>query len=65
MIDKLFDGYDRIAIVTYDFSAIIHDPDLATAVVLEADHNAVKGAIDAINLHDDLNLDDLQYYMTP
>ena len=57
MIDKLFDGYDRIAIVTYDFSATIHDPDLATALVLEADHAAVKGAIDAINLHDDLDLD--------
>jgi len=57
MIDKLFDGYDRVAIVTYDFSATIHDPDLATATVLEADHTAVKGAIDAIHLHDDLDLD--------
>ena len=57
MINKLFDGYDRIAIVTYDFSATIHDPDGATTTVLEADHTAVKGAIDAINLHDDLDLD--------
>ena len=56
MINKLFDGYDRIAIVTYDFSATIHDPDLATAVVLEANHTAVKATIDAINLHDDLDL---------
>jgi hypothetical protein len=59
MIDKLFDGYDRIAIVSFDFSATIHDPDLATATVLEADHTAVKGAIDAIQLHDDLDLNDI------
>ena len=57
MIDKLFDGYDRIAIVTYDFSYTIHDPNLATAMVLESDHTAVKAAIDAISLHDDLDLD--------
>ncbi len=55
MINKLFDGYDRIAIVTYDFSATIHDPDLATATVLEADHTAVKATIDAIALHNDLD----------
>lgn len=55
MINKLFDGYDRIAIVTYDFSATIHDPDLATIQVLEADHTAVKATIDALNLHDDVN----------
>lgn len=59
MIDKLFDGYDRIAIVTYDFSATIHDPDLSSATVLESDHTAVKGAIDAISLHDDVNLNDI------
>jgi len=57
MIDKLFDGYDRIALVTYDFSATIHDADLATITVLESDHTAVKGIIDAITLHDDLDLD--------
>ncbi len=57
MIDKLFDGYDRIAVVTYDFSATIHDPDLATSDVLESDHTAVKAAIDAIQLHDDTDLD--------
>jgi len=56
MIDKLFDGYDRIAVVTYDFSGTIHDPDLATITVLEADHTAVKATIDAIALHDDLDL---------
>jgi len=56
MIDKLFDGYDRVALVTYDFSATVHDPDLATLTVLEADHTAVKATIDAIALHDDLDL---------
>ncbi|MEJ2448695.1 MAG: VWA domain-containing protein [Anaerolineales bacterium] len=59
MVDKLFDGYDRIAVVTYDFSATVHDPDLATSDVLESDHAAVKGAIDAIQLHDDTDLDDI------
>jgi hypothetical protein len=57
MVDKLFDRYDRISIVTFDFSATIHDPDLATTTVLEADHTAVKNTIDAINLHDDVDLD--------
>jgi len=52
MIDKFFDGYDRIAIVTYDVKAIIHDPDLSSSEVLEADHTAVKGAINAIQLFD-------------
>jgi hypothetical protein len=55
MINKLFDGYDRIAIVTYDFSATIHDPDLATVTVLEANHTDVRNTIDAITLHDDLD----------
>jgi hypothetical protein len=52
MIDKFFDGYDRIAIVTYDVMATIHDPDLATSDVLEADHVAVKTAINNIQLFD-------------
>jgi hypothetical protein len=56
MINKLFDGYDRIALVTFDFSATVHDADLATVTVLEADHTAVKAIIDAIALHDDLDL---------
>jgi hypothetical protein len=59
MIDKLFDGYDRVAVVSYDFSATIHDPDLATATVLESNHTDVKNAIDAIKLHDDLDQDDV------
>ena len=52
MIDKFFDGYDRIAIVTYDVKATIHDPDLSSSEVLEADHTAVKNAITAIQLFD-------------
>jgi len=52
MIDKFFDGYDRIAVVSYDVKATVHDPDLATSDVLEADHTAVKNTIDAIQLFD-------------
>ncbi|MCJ7734108.1 MAG: VWA domain-containing protein, partial [Anaerolineales bacterium] len=52
MIDKFFNGYDRIAIVTYDVKATIHDPDLSTSDLLEADHTAVKSAINAIQLFD-------------
>ncbi len=52
MIDKFFDGYDRIAIVTYDVQATVHDPDLSSSEVLEADHTAVKNAINAIQLFD-------------
>ncbi len=59
MIDKLFDGYDRIAVVTYDFKATIHDPDLSSSDVLESDHTAVKATIDGLSLHDDTDLDDI------
>ncbi len=52
MIDKFFDGYDRIAIVTYDVKATIHDPDLSTSDLLEADHTAVKSTINGIQLFD-------------
>ena len=52
MVDKFFDGYDRIAVVTYDVKATIHDPDLSTSDVLEADHTAVKSAINGIQLFD-------------
>jgi len=53
MINKFFDGYDRIAIVTYDVKAAIHDPDPSSPnVVLEADHTAVTAAINAIQLFD-------------
>jgi hypothetical protein len=52
MVDKFFDGYDRVAVVTYDVKATIHDPDLSTSDVLETDHTAVKAEIDAIQLFD-------------
>ncbi|MCJ7716049.1 MAG: VWA domain-containing protein [Anaerolineales bacterium] len=52
MINKFFDGYDRIAIVTYDVQATVHDPDLSSAEVLEADHTAVQNTINAIQLID-------------
>jgi len=61
MVDKFFDGYDRIAIVAYDFSAYPHDfdpdPNPLKTRYLESDHTAVKAAINAISLHDDTNLD--------
>ncbi len=59
MVDKLFDGYDRIAIVTYNYTATIIDPDLSSVEVLESDHTSVNSAIDAIPLHDDT---DASYY---
>ena len=59
MVDKLFDGYDRIAVVSYDFEARAHDPDLSDAILLDADHAAVKSTIDGIQLHDDMDLDDV------
>jgi len=59
MIAKLFPEHDRIALVTYNSTATVIDPDLATAVVLEADHTAVTNAINAITLHDD---PDATYY---
>lgn len=65
MVDKFFDGYDRIAVVTYDFNAAVHDPDGSTSVVLESDHTAVKNTIDAIQLHDDEDLNDILAYGNP
>jgi len=52
MIDKFFDGYDRIAVVTYDVKATVHDPDLSSSEVLEADHTAVQTTINGIQLFD-------------
>jgi hypothetical protein len=65
MIDKFFDGYDRIAIVTYDVKATIHDPDLSSSVVLEADHTAVKAAINAIQLFDGPSPADVMVFGDP
>ena len=65
MIDKFFDGYDRIAIVTYDVRATIHDPDLSSSVVLEADHTAVISTINAIQLFDGPSNADILAYGNP
>ncbi len=65
MVDKFFDGYDRIAVVSYDFSATVHDPDGSTAVVLESDHAAVKNTINNIQLHDDVDLNDVVAHGNP
>lgn len=63
MVDKFFDGYDRVAVVNYDVRAYYRDPDCPGSVnltcdddvVLDADHVKVKDAIDAIKLHDDID----------
>ncbi len=65
MVDKFFDGYDRIAVVTFDVRAIIHDPDLSSSEVLEADHTAVKAAINAIQLFDGPSSTEIQAYGNP
>jgi hypothetical protein len=57
MIDKLFDEYDRIAVVNFDFSATANE--FTPGVFLEADHTLVKNAIDSIDLHDDVDLNDI------
>ena len=65
MITKLFDGYDRIAVVSFDFSATIHDPDGATVTVLESNHSDVIDAINAIPLHDDVDDSDVGPFGNP
>jgi hypothetical protein len=52
MIAKFFDKNDRIAVVTYDVKATVHDPDLSSSEVLEADHSLVVNTINAIQLFD-------------
>ncbi len=65
MVDKFFDGYDRIAIVTYNVIATVHDPDLSTSDVLEADHTAIKNEIDTIQLFDGPSNADILAYGNP
>ncbi|MBS3752964.1 MAG: VWA domain-containing protein, partial [Anaerolineales bacterium] len=63
MVDKFFDGYDRVAVVNYDVRAHYIDPDCpgsidtvcADGVVLDPKISKVKDAIDAIRLHDDID----------
>ncbi|MFO8035677.1 MAG: vWA domain-containing protein [Anaerolineales bacterium] len=52
MVDKFFDGYDRVAIVDYNVKAYTHNPDPSDNILLESDHDLVKNTIDAINLYD-------------
>jgi len=55
LVDSLYDGYDRVGLVTFDSQAIIH-PILDKSgqwVMLSDDLNQVKHAIDLIKLHDD------------
>ncbi len=46
LIDTLYDGYDRVAVVTFDQVAITH-------LLLSSNMTDVKNAITAIPLHDD------------
>jgi len=63
MVDKFFDGYDRVAVVNYDVRAHYIDPDCPGSidtvcddnVVLDPKISKVKDAIDAIRLHDDID----------
>ncbi|MEA3351639.1 MAG: vWA domain-containing protein, partial [Chloroflexota bacterium] len=50
LVDAMFEGYDQIAVVNFDFDAEYSN--------LNGDFAAVKTAIDAIPLHDDINADD-------
>jgi len=52
MIAKFFDKNDRIAVVTYDVKATVHDPDLSSFEVLEANHSLVVNTINSIQLFD-------------
>lgn len=52
MVDKFFDGYDRVAVVDYNVRAYTHNPDLSDNILLEADHSLVKSTIDNIHLYD-------------
>ena len=51
MVDKFFDGKDRVALVTYDVRAETINPDASNTILLEADHTKVKTAIDTIDLY--------------
>lgn len=65
MVDKFFDGYDRVAVVTYNVRAVTHDPDPSDVELLEADHTAVKSTIDGIQLFDGPSLGDILPYGDP
>lgn len=65
MVDKFFDGYDRVAVVDYNVKAYVHDPDLSSTEVLEADHSAVKGTIDSLTLFDGPSPSDILAHGNP
>ncbi|WP_299029638.1 vWA domain-containing protein [uncultured Thermanaerothrix sp.] len=55
LVDKLYDGYDRVGLVTFDSQAVIY-PILdknGQLVMMSDDLEQVKAAIDRIKLHDD------------
>lgn len=55
LVDKLYDGYDRVGLVTFDSQAVIYPiPDKSGNLVMMSDDlEQVKAAIDRIKLHDD------------
>ncbi len=58
LVDSLFEGYDRVAVVGFDFNATMHSN-------LEDDFTVVKNAIDSIPLHDDLDASIVLSYGNP
>ncbi len=55
LIDKLYQGYDQVSVVTFDSLAVVHPiPNLhSTNVDLSDDLTAAKTVIDGLTLHDD------------
>ncbi|RME08331.1 MAG: VWA domain-containing protein [Anaerolineae bacterium] len=58
LVDSLFEGYDRVAVVGFDFDATMY-------INLSTDFNAVKSAIDSVPLHDDLDSSIVLSYGNP
>jgi len=58
LVDYMFEGYDQIAVVTFDFSATMQ-------LNLETNFTTVKNAIDGILLHDDLDQSIVLSYGNP
>jgi Flp pilus assembly protein TadG len=58
LVDSLFEGYDRVAVVGFDFDATMYSN-------LEDDFTVVKNAIDSIPLHDDLDASVVVSYGNP
>ncbi len=58
LVDSLFEGYDRVAVVGFDFDATVYS-------ALDENFTNVKNAIDSIPLHDDLDLSVVLSYGNP